>query len=142
MSGGHRPLERKRKPLTNLLGSVVTVGPQRADDAQHVSGIDLVDPSSTTQNHITAGHRAQIAGSNICNVGYSVTIARVMAAVDVSDGTDAWPVTKACLRGHRRDSAVAVERADQAIRPTRSPPPGPDTSVLLAACRWRSTADV
>ena len=41
VSGCHRPPEGQREPLSNLLGRVVTVGPQRADDPQHVSGIDL-----------------------------------------------------------------------------------------------------
>ena len=36
------PSEREREPLADLLGSVVAVGPQRADDPQHVSGIDLI----------------------------------------------------------------------------------------------------
>ena len=42
VSGGHRPSERRRESSANLLGGVVTVGPQLADDPQHVSGIDLV----------------------------------------------------------------------------------------------------
>lgn len=73
---------------------------------------------SRPYNHRSHGKNC---GPNDCNVVRSVTIAGVMAASDLDDGTDAWPVTKACLRGHRRDTAAAVERAYHAIR-TRSKP--------------------